>query len=1014
MFSGIPQKNRAAAETYFDEHLSHNDYYTQNETERGQWIGLGAGQLGLKQGEIVNREAFLKLCDNQHPQTGEQLTPQNFKNRRIFFDFVCSPPKSVSILAVTMNDQRIVQAHKEASSSALRELETFAAARIRKNGIQGLDRTTGNVVGAAFMHTTSRALDPQLHTHFVLFNSTWDNKERRWKALQTGDMFGAINYATEVYRNELVKRLHQIGYQTRKATNGFEIEGVEQKFIERFSKRSQQRDMAVKRRESELGRKLSKKEVAHIIHQSRPKKLKGASDEQVRKQQLGEIGFFEKHSLRNVTRATNGVPKPFVEQIATDEAVSHGIGHVFERNSVVPQHKILEAALVRGRGCLDLAELKRELANRNELVQVDAEFSTREILEKELSLIRAVNAGINDAKPFAQNYEASERLGTDQRKTLAHVMNSTDRFTGFRGLAGSGKSTALSELSQALVRQGYEPVFCAPTASAVDTLRKDGIKAMTLAKLLLDSWTLRGLSRRSVIILDEAGAVGLNDMAALFKIVRDARCRVVFSGDTGQHQSVARGDALRIIEQYSGYKFSELTTIRRQKPEEFRKVVELAAARQTDKAFAKLVELGAITESLTDHDELYRRAVAAYLSATKQGKSALLISPTWNEIEAVTEKVRDTLKAQGELGQQEEAVTVFDSLSWTEAQRKDVSQYEPGQRLRFIRRTKHFDRDETVEVRVVLESGLRVRRADGTEVDFIPASVAPSFDAGEARELKVAAGDWLLLQANRSKEFINGERVQVREIRNGHIALMDGRVLPADYNTFTHGYAVTSHSSQGKTVDEVLLVASSKSLAAVNREQFYVSISRGRERVHVFTDDAELLAHRVTDTHERKAAIELQDLRDGLAKLGFTRHGRETESELPVKRRDARPVRPIRKPVRAIRPTRLAPSQRLAQIIELIVRRLNEVFGMESTPSACVAHTRANHDVAEQAETRAIKQTEVKRPENIKPAPTISEEKTQAIRHSELVRERLRQRLAKRRGQNQNPPRQGHSRGIGM
>ena len=118
MFSGIPQKNRAGAESYFDEHLSHNDYYTQNETQQGHWLGIGAERLGLRTGEVVTRDAFLRLCDNQHPKTGEQLTPQHFKERRIYFDFVCSPPKSVSILAVTMNDRRIIQAHKEASQLA--------------------------------------------------------------------------------------------------------------------------------------------------------------------------------------------------------------------------------------------------------------------------------------------------------------------------------------------------------------------------------------------------------------------------------------------------------------------------------------------------------------------------------------------------------------------------------------------------------------------------------------------------------------------------------------------------------------------------------------------------------------------------------------------------------------------------------------------------------------------------------------------------------------------------------
>ncbi len=125
-----------------------------------------------------------------------------------------------------MNDRRIIEAHKEASTIALRELEQFAATRIRKGGIEDRDRVTGNLVGAAFLHTSSRALDPQLHTHFVLFNATWDNSEQRWKALQTCDMFGAINYGTAVYRNELAKRLHQLGYSLRRTSSAFEIEGV--------------------------------------------------------------------------------------------------------------------------------------------------------------------------------------------------------------------------------------------------------------------------------------------------------------------------------------------------------------------------------------------------------------------------------------------------------------------------------------------------------------------------------------------------------------------------------------------------------------------------------------------------------------------------------------------------------------------------------------------------------------------------------------------------------------------
>lgn len=443
MLTGKPQKNRGAATTYFDEHLSHNDYYTQDVShgqQAGQWIGVGAEKLGLQQGGVVTRDAFFRLCDNLHPESGKRLTQVTAKERRVFFDFQCAPPKSVSILAVTMEDRRIVEAHREASQLALRELEAFAATRIRKGGVQESDRTTGNLVGAAFLHTTSRALDPQLHTHFVLFNATFDPTEKRWKALQTSAMFDAIHYGTEVYRNELVKRLRHFGYSIRPTADAFEIEGVSPKLIEQFSKRSKERDLAVKRQEQKLGRKLTRNEVAHVVHQTRPKKLKGATDEQVREQQLGELGFFDKRSLRKVVESATGQPQDVPQRVTTGEAIEHGIAHVFERHSVAPQHRILEAALVKGRGQLNLQQLKGGVEKHPALVSVGSEFSTRDILTKELFLIHSVNAGRDAIPPIADHYEPPDKLGADQRNALLHVLTSRDRFTGFRGLAGAAKA----------------------------------------------------------------------------------------------------------------------------------------------------------------------------------------------------------------------------------------------------------------------------------------------------------------------------------------------------------------------------------------------------------------------------------------------------------------------------------------------------------------------------------------------------------------------------------------------
>ena len=239
--------------------------------------------------------------------------------------------------------------------------------------------------------------------------------------------------------------------------------------------------------------------------------------------------------------------------------------------------------------------------------------------------------------------------------------------------------------------------------------------------------------------------------------------------------------------------------------------------------------------------------------------------------------------------------------------------------------------------------------------------------------------------------------MEVRAIQGDALVLADGRMIPKNYRTFTHGYAVTSHSSQSKTVDDVLLVASSRSFSAVNREQFYVSISRGRKRVHVFTDDAELLARRVTDPRERKAAVELQGLRDDLAKLGFLRQPQqEQDTVIPAMTvgQDFRTVRPTRQSPRVFRVTRLSPVQRFAQVVEDVHRWLRE------------------RSVVEQKEVVAEKlpQTEsIKQPVTVRP--------TQKLKRSHKVKEALQEKPAARRKLSWGitPPGDiGHSRGIGV
>lgn len=952
MFTAKPQKHRNAATTYFDEHLSHNDYYTEKQSQAGYWIGAGAELLGLKPGEVVTREAFLRLCDNLHPETGTKLTQVHLQDRRIFFDFTCSAPKSVSILAVTMGDTRMVEAHREASRIALKELEAFAKTRVRIGGAMD-DRATGNVIGAEFLHDTSRALDPQLHTHFTLFNATFDPTEKRWKALQTSGMFGAIRYGTAVYRNELARRLHALGYGTRQTAHGFEIEGVNPDIIERFSKRAQQRNAAVAREEKRLGRKLSHNEVSHVVHQSRPRKLKNASEREVRAAQLDEIGFFEKRALRALVAEARGQKRDFRETIHLGLAMNHAIEHAFSRQSVAAEHELLEAALVKGCGQLELADLRRAFARSEQLVKVGAEYSTKWILEAELRLIRTVDHGLNAAEPIAPRHRVSESLGPDQRAALKLVLSSHDRITGMQGLAGAGKTTTLRELHAAVKQSGGELIVCAPSAAATDVLRKEGFReAVTVAKLLTDA---APLPSRAVLVVDEAGTLGTRDMLKVFEKATEAR--VVLVGDTGQHAPVAQGDALRIIEQHSGYRFGQLTEIRRQRSEELKETVTLAAKQQMREAFARLVRAGEVVE-LGDTAALHQKAADDYLQAVQSGKAALVVSPTWAEIAAVTEAIRQKLREQKQLAAKEEKVRVFDPVGWTDAQKRLVDHYEPGLQLRFVKQSGQFRAGETVEVVEHVGRQLRVRGGDGRERLFAPSRSPSAFEVGQRRELGVSAGDVLLLRAN-APGFVNGERVTVKAAHRERITLTDGRELPRDYRTFSHGYAVTSHAAQGKTVDEVLVVASSQSFPAVSQEQFYVSISRAKERARLYTDDAELLGRRVEDTHTRKAAIELEGLREALKRAGFVRQA-PAQTQRPESRRQKveQTVGRVVRQMRELRAQRLTPVQRLAIAWTQSLRQwLGQRIGIERTQRMTAREfiDQAQREAQSQRQSRGIR-----------------------------------------------------------
>ena len=127
-----------------------------------------------------------------------------------------SAPKSVSLMALLAGDERLIAAHERAVTATLEAAERLAAVRVRKGAAVDTrqSRQSGNIVAARFLHRESRALDPQLHTHCVLFNVSFDPVEKRLKALEARPLYDQAQDLTRLYREHLAGELHALGYET--------------------------------------------------------------------------------------------------------------------------------------------------------------------------------------------------------------------------------------------------------------------------------------------------------------------------------------------------------------------------------------------------------------------------------------------------------------------------------------------------------------------------------------------------------------------------------------------------------------------------------------------------------------------------------------------------------------------------------------------------------------------------------------------------------------------------------
>lgn len=869
------------ASRYYDEGLSRQDYYAQKGEIIGNWGGKAAEKLGLS-GEVTKDE-FTSLCYNVNPDTQEQLTARQNENRRVGYDFTFSVPKSVSIAYGVTQDKDILDSFRSAVADTMQHIEENAATRVRKNG-QDTDRQTGNLVWGEFIHTTSRPVDGvpdcHLHAHCFAFNSTFDEQEQQWKAAQFGQIKADAPYYEAHFNSLLAANLQKAGYELERNQVNFELAGISRETVDKFSRRT-----------TEIEKLAAEKEITNakaldsLGSKTRESKLKGLSPGELRQIWTDRLtpaesekifsGFAGKSAA--VEKKKEGV-EPGQDQekkLTPDECIDHALTHSLERKSVVAEKQLLTEAYKRGFTSCSPEEIQKAYQARTDLIhgKLDAGhfITTKEALKEETQLVQSCINSKGRFKPLNDNYQyKNENLNFEQRKAITHALTSTDGIIAIEGGAGTGKTTLMSEVKAGIEASGRQIFAFAPSSEASrGVLRKEGYsEADTLASLLINK-QLQEQTKGHVLWVDEAGMVGNKTMNQLMELAKANNNRIVLTGDTKQHSSVERGDAFRTIQDKGGIKAVRVNeVVRQQNAKSYKAAMESISKGAFEKGYEQLDKAGSIRE-IADKDQRLKEMAAEYLQGISERKGkgfkdVLVVAPTHKEGEMVTDQIRQSLRAAGKIGETDQQLTRLKNLNLTEAQRQDAIHYQPGQVVEFNQNVKGFKAGDKMHVTGKDEKG-NVLVKNGDKEMVLPAAEAGKYQVYAKQEAAFAAGDKIRITKNgkalEGTKLNNGQIYNVTGFdKSGNIKLSNGTTLNKDFGHFTHGYAVTSNTSQGKTVDKVIVAQSSYSFGASTKEQFYVSVSRGKEAVSVYTDNKQDLQSIVCNrSSERVSAQAVAD-----------------------------------------------------------------------------------------------------------------------------------------------------------